>query len=188
MTLSKTDAQLLADTAEDPEAFGEFYRRHAEPLLAYLLYRTRDAHRALDLTAEVFATALDSRTRYSEQRGPARAWLIGIARNVVADSNRSEAAGARARRRLGIEQLVFSDDELERVEELIDAERADLPLAALLADLPEHEREAVKARVVDEQDYADIARREGVSDAVIRKRVSRGLGRLGARLRRDDHA
>ena len=188
MALRKTDAQLLADTAQDAEAFGEFYRRHAEPVLAYLLYRTRDAQRALDLTAEVFAVALEARTRYEAGRAPARAWLLGIARNPVAESNRRRQAGHRARMRLGIEPLAFEDDELARVEELIDLERADLPLTALLADLPEHELEAVRARVIDEEDYSRIAEREGVTGDVIRKRVSRGLERLGSRIRRDDHA
>lgn len=184
----KTDSQLLKETGRDPEAFGEFYRRHAEAVLAYLLYRTRDPHRALDLTAEVFVAALESRSRYRERRGPARAWLFGIARNVVADSNRSFAAGQRARRRLGIEPLAFEDAELERVEELIDLEREELPLSALLADLPEHEHAAVKARVINEEEYSAIASREGVSDEVIRKRVSRGLSRLGGRLGRDGDA
>ena len=186
MALRKTDAQLLADTAQNADAFGEFYRRHAEPVLAYLLYRTGDAHHALDLTAEVFAVALEARGRYEAGRGPARAWLLGIARNLVADSFRRREAGRRARMRLGIEPLAFEDDELARVEELIDLERTELPLTALLADLPDDELEAVRARVIDEEDYSRIAEREGVSGAVIRKRVSRGLGRLGGRLMHGD--
>jgi DNA-directed RNA polymerase specialized sigma24 family protein len=39
-------------------------------------------------------------------------------------------------------------------------------------------REAVKARGVDERDYADIARDLRCSEAVVRKRVSRGLTAL----------
>ena len=40
------------------------------------------------------------------------------------------------------------------------------------------QRTAVLARIVDEGEYADIAVTQGVSEAVVRKRVSRGLAGL----------
>ena len=44
--------------------------------------------------------------------------------------------------------------------------------------LPTDQRTAVLARIVDEGEYADIAVRQGVSEAVVRQRVSRGLAGL----------
>jgi RNA polymerase sigma factor (sigma-70 family) len=61
---------------------------------------------------------------------------------------------------------------LERIEEL------DGTTVELLSGLPPRAREAVKARVVDERDYPDIARDLRCSEAVVRKRVSRGLKAL----------
>src|SRR4051812_17532548 len=49
------DAELLRLTATAPEAFGAFYRRHVQAVLAYSRRRTGSAEIALDLTAEVFA-------------------------------------------------------------------------------------------------------------------------------------
>ena len=49
-------------------------------------------------------------------------------------------------------------------------------------DLPGDQREAVRARVVDERDYPDIAKDLRCSEAVVRKRVSRGWGTLRARM------
>jgi RNA polymerase sigma factor (sigma-70 family) len=180
-----SDHALLAATADDPEAFGYFYRRHVSAVVALLLHRTRDAERALDLTAEVFVAALEGSHRYNPARGPARAWLFGIARNVLADSYRDRAAAERARRRLGLEPLVFEDSELERAEQLIDLDRQGAWFSVLVDDLPESERAAVTARVIQEQDYADIASQQGVSEQAVRQRVSRGLARL-ARLNRGD--
>jgi DNA-directed RNA polymerase specialized sigma24 family protein len=40
------------------------------------------------------------------------------------------------------------------------------------------ERMAVKARVIDERDYADIAADDDSTEATIRQRVSRGLNKL----------
>jgi RNA polymerase sigma-70 factor (ECF subfamily) len=48
----------------------------------------------------------------------------------------------------------------------------------LLASLSADERDAVRARVVAERSYAEIAAELRCSELVVRKRVSRGLGRL----------
>jgi RNA polymerase sigma factor (sigma-70 family) len=52
----------------------------------------------------------------------------------------------------------------------------------LVKTLPSDERHAVNARVVHERSYTDIAEELQCSELVVRKRVSRGLGRLRQRL------
>jgi RNA polymerase sigma-70 factor (ECF subfamily) len=42
-------------------------------------------------------------------------------------------------------------------------------------ELPADQREAVRAHVLEDRDYAEIARSERLSEATVRKRVSRGL-------------
>ncbi len=51
---------------------------------------------------------------------------------------------------------------------------------ALLRRLPPDQARAVRARVIDEQEYAQIARQVQTSESVIRPRVSRGLATLRA--------
>src|ERR671928_142087 len=53
--MPRTDEDLLV--ANTPEAFGEFYDRHARTVLGYFARRTRDPEVAADLTAETFASA-----------------------------------------------------------------------------------------------------------------------------------
>jgi len=48
--------------------------------------------------------------------------------------------------------------------------------------VPADQQEAVRARVIDERDYADIAKDMRCSEAVVRKRVSRALGTLRTQL------
>ena len=72
------------------------------------------------------------------------------------------------------EPLALDDLDVERIEALGDR----LGLAELLAELPEHERQAILARVLEEREYDELAARLGCSALVARKRVSRGLGRL----------
>ena len=80
-------------------------------------------------------------------------------------------------------RLTFSDEALERVEELIDAS-GEVYLDGM-AGLPQAEREAVAARVIEERDYDEIATSTDATEAAVRKRVSRGLAKL-AKLRRGE--
>jgi DNA-directed RNA polymerase specialized sigma24 family protein len=102
---------------------------------------------------------------------------------VLVDSFRRGRVEDRARRRLAMPARELTDEDLERIEELVDA--ASGPAAsALVEGLPEEQREAVLARVVDERDYAEIAAELEVSEAVVRQRVSRGLSTLRRPVRR----
>ncbi len=176
-----SDAELLSATATCPEAYGIFYRRHVTALLRFLTWRTGRAELAADLCAEVFAVALEQCDRYDPERAPARSWLFAIASSRLRDSFRRGQVEDRARRRLGMPARDLTDADIERVEELIDAGRG-LGVERLVEDLPEEQREAVRARVVDERDYSDIAGELKVSQAVVRQRVSRGLATLRSQL------
>jgi RNA polymerase sigma factor (sigma-70 family) len=177
----RSDAELLATTAVEPDAFGVFYRRHVNAILGYLMARTGRADLAADLCAEVFASALEDADRYEPARAPARAWLFAIAGSRLVDSLRRGKVEDSARRRLGMPARVLTDRDLERVEELVDLSRG-LSAEALVADLPEDQRGAVLARIVDERPYGEIAAELHVSEAVVRQRVSRGLAGLRARM------
>ena len=80
-------------------------------------------------------------------------------------------------------RLTYSDEALERVEELLDSEPA--LYTKRTTALPTAEREAVVARVIEERDYDEIAAASGATPAAVRQRVSRGLAKL-ARLGREE--
>src|SRR5262249_18784884 len=129
---------------------------------------------AADLAAETFAVALRAARRYRGDGAPASAWLLGIARNVLLSSWRRERVEDRARRRPGMEPIALDDELLGRIERLGGDERVE----ALLARLTPDQSEAVRARVLGEEDYAGIAARLRCSESVVRQRVSRGLATL----------
>jgi RNA polymerase sigma-70 factor (ECF subfamily) len=180
---ARSDEQLLIATASEPAAFGVFYLRYAEAVLAFFAVRTRQPEVAADLAAETFAAALRSARRFRPQREPAAAWLFAIARNKLVDAVRRGVVADRARRKLSMEPLVVTDDDLERVEALVDLAAGGAgALMALVEALPAAQREAVVARILDERDYPEIARELRCSEAVVRQRVSRGLATLRAQL------
>ncbi|MHB1538775.1 MAG: RNA polymerase sigma factor [Solirubrobacteraceae bacterium] len=175
-----TDAELLAACRAQQEPFAVFYRRHERLVAGWLARRCGGAELAADLLAEVFAAAYLAAPRFRPGAGPAQAWLLGIARHKLLHSLRRARVEASARRRLevdAVELCAASVAALERLE-------ADDPLL-LLEQLPADQREAVRARVLDDLDYGELAARLQVSETVARKRVSRGLGALRRRLQHE---
>ena len=175
---SRTDEDLLQATPDDPEAFGIFYRRHVDAVLAFFRARTGDAELAADLMAETFAAALLAAPRFKRRPEPAAAWLFTIARHKLIDSWRRGKVEDAARRKLGLEPMELDDGGLARVDALVDEERDPQALVDLMNRLPADQREALRLRVLDERDYADIARELSCSEAVIRQRVSRATRSL----------
>jgi len=170
------DAALLRSARRDPAAFGVFYRRHVVAVHAKFMRALGSEQVALDLTAEVFARALERVHGFRGVRPQsAAAWIHAIADRLLLDYRRSGAAADRALRRLAIQPPALSELDA-RLEHLVSERPASLRRA--LARLPERQREAVQLRLVDELSYAEIALRFGISQEATRQHVSRGLRTL----------
>jgi RNA polymerase sigma factor (sigma-70 family) len=171
-----SDEQLLSGTS-DPEGFAEFYRRHERVMLGFFVRATGRGELAVDLAAETFARALESRGSFDGNLGGARAWLFGIARHVLAASLKRGRVEAAARQRLGMEALTVDEQLVRSVEEAA-LGCDDALVEERLLGLSPDQRAAVRARVLEERSYGDIAGELECSEAVVRQRVSRGLSLL----------
>ncbi len=106
--------------------------------------------------AESFAGALLA-VRDSDRPIPDEplAWLLTIARNKLIDSIRHGRVEQAARDRLALAPLEIDDEDIARIEDAA----ASVDVAASIDGLLSADEHAVlKARIVDERDYADIAR------------------------------
>jgi RNA polymerase sigma factor (sigma-70 family) len=174
------EALLAASAAGDADAFAVFYRRHLGLVVGFGVRATGDREAAADLAGEVFATALGACGRYRAQHDSAAPWLIGIAYNKLRESRRRGRVQDGVRRRLRMRPLDLDADDLDRVEALASA--ADSAVLAAVEALPAAERDAVRARIVEERDYRELAVALHCSESVVRQRVSRGLARVRARV------
>jgi RNA polymerase sigma factor (sigma-70 family) len=173
----ESDADLMRAARVDADAFGQIYERYSPRVFDFHVRRCRDEDAALDLTAETFAQAWLSRRSFRDLAGgSAGPWLFAIARNVLSRSVRTQRLEREACRRLGV---------LERLDQLPSSSVPDESwlegLDDFFAELPAEYREAISMRVVDEQDYGEIAKRTGMSRGLARVRVHRGLEALRAR-------
>jgi len=180
----RDDTALLAARDGAGEAFAVFYRRHLDVVLRLCARRGLNAAEAADVTAETFVAALRDRRRYRPGVGSARSWLLGIASHKLADHGRRRARDRRVLLELGFEPIELSVRDYADYAELLAQEGAASAEDAL-AELPDGQRAAVHARVVDGESYEAIARELSVSETVARQRVSRGLAALRMKLEKE---
>jgi RNA polymerase sigma factor (sigma-70 family) len=168
-----TDAELLAACHAEEEPFAVFYRRHERLIATWLMRRCNCPEAVADLIAEVFAAAYIAAPRYRPEPSPAEAWLLGIARNKLLRSMRRARIEASARKLLEISAIELSEASTHSLRELDSSD----PLE-LLDTLPDDQREAVEARILEDLEYRELATRLSITPDVARKRVSRGLRNL----------
>jgi RNA polymerase sigma factor (sigma-70 family) len=176
---ARQPTSALREAQERPEVFEAFYREHAQALFVFLARRSLDPQTALELTAETFATAFARRRQFrGRTEAEAAGWLYQIARNLMGKHHRNGVIRRRALERLGMTVPSFSDDDLERVEQLAGLDRIRRSVREEFDSLPPKQRDAVSLRVVDELPYPEVADRLGISEQTARARVSRGLRTL----------
>jgi RNA polymerase sigma factor (sigma-70 family) len=172
---------VLGRSTEDAEAFRDFYVANAQRVVVFFTRRTLDAEVALDLTGETFAVALQRRRQFRGRTdAEAEAWLFAIARSQLAHFWRRGVAERKALQQVGLDPPSIAQSELERIEELAGLPELRDRVQRAVAGLRPQQAYVILQRIVAEREYDDLARELGVSQEVVRARVSRGLRTLAA--------
>lgn len=162
-------------TGPDPAAvFGRLFDELAPALHRYLARRVGGTI-ADDLVADTFVTALDRRHSYDPARAGVRAWLYGIAGNLLRHHVRDELRALRATARLGQDPAAMdgTDGPEHRVPERLDAQRRVAKLAAALAVLSADDREVLLLTSWAGLSPTEIAEALGVPAGTVRSRLHR---------------
>lgn len=163
--------------ATDPEIFEAFYREHVEAIQGFVARRIGDRDRAADLTAEIFLAAIGAARRYRPGRGNPKAWLYGIAQNVVSiDRRRAGREHARDARLRG--SALLDEGDGAEIEARIDAGREQRRLYEAMDQLSESERAVLELVAIDELSLAEAAAAAGVRPVTARVRLHRARRKL----------
>ncbi len=146
-----------------PDRVEELYQEHAGSVLSYLTRRC-PPDTAHDLLQEIFLQVLRHRERTESVITP-RAWLFGVARNVLARHYRDREI---------LHEAVTS--ELEAPAEREDA-RLPVMREAILR-LPEEMRETLELRLSQELSYEEIAAVLEIPLGTVRSRLHAAVRRL----------
>ncbi len=156
--------------------FERLYAEHAEPLLAFLVYRTGDRVLAEDLLADTFERVLRTRSRFDPRRASEKTWIYTIALNLLRDHARRNAIGERAQERV-LAGVGGRGDEpgFSFVEDRDIVRRALLVLTA-------EERDVIALRYGADLTCPEIARLRKEKLTTVEGRVYRALRKLKAEL------
>ncbi|WP_425555862.1 ECF subfamily RNA polymerase sigma factor, BldN family [Kitasatospora nipponensis] len=163
--------------AGESEAFGRLYDHYCDTVYRYIYYRVGSRATAEDLTSETFLRALRRIGTFTWQGRDFGAWLVTIARNLVADHFKS----SRFRLEVTTGEMLDSN-ECERSPE--DSVLESLSNAALLdavRRLNPQQQECVTLRFLQGLSVAETARIMGKNEGAIKTlqyRAVRTLARL----------
>ncbi|GAA2931295.1 sigma-70 family RNA polymerase sigma factor [Streptomyces thioluteus] len=164
-----TDEELLARSGTDASAFEPLVERHSAALHGYFARRAPGA--ADDLLSEAWLRAYAGRGTYDAARGPVRAWLFGVARNVL-------AAHWRGQERPAALPEETSSDPWHAVDRRLDAAAVAPLMRRTLAELPAVERELLLLIAWEQLSPTEAAVVVGIPAGTARSRLHRARTRL----------
>ena len=166
------ELRASARAGREVDAFEALYLRNRTAVFSYVRSRSVSDDEAAELTAVTFERALRAYGRFRAAGGGEAAWLLRIARNAAIDDARQ-----RSRRR---------DRSLDDVDVAAAGSRAqaganledDVALRALVAALPERQRDAVRLRYGAGLTAREIGMVIGLSEEATQKQLERALQAL----------
>jgi RNA polymerase sigma-70 factor (ECF subfamily) len=163
----------------DADAFGQLYDRYVDVVYRYIQYRVANSTLAEDLTSETFLRALRRITSYTWQGRDFGAWLVTIARNLIADHFKS----GRYRMEVATSDLVEAgaDRSQEGPENEVLAGLTNAALLEAVKQLNAEQQECIALRFLQGMSVAETAQIMGKNEGAIKAlqyRAVKSLSRL----------
>lgn len=177
-----TDEQLAAKArAGDTNAMEELYLRYRQPVFRIVYRSTRNIDEAEDIVQEVFLKAFERLHTFREQ-SRFSTWLMRIALNLCTDRARMRHRRQELLEREADHKLAWSHphppDPLETTHQNAFHEA----FYTALNQLPDHHRQLIILRDLEEMEYEQIAEILGTSVGAVKLRVMRARRAFKAKL------
>ncbi|MER6597625.1 RNA polymerase sigma factor [Streptomyces parvus] len=175
----RDDADVIAQSLDEPELFAGLYDRHAPDIHRYAARRLGEGA-ADDITAETFLIAFRTRARYDTAHRLARPWLYGIAANLIGKHRRTEVRALKALARTGHDPVAasWSDRSDDRI-------AVQAPLAGALASLSPGDRHVLLLVAWADLGYQEVAEALRIPLGTVRSRLNRARRKVRAALSTD---
>lgn len=167
--------------AGETEAFGRLYDHYSDTVYRYIYYRVGGKATAEDLTSETFLRALRRIGTFTWQGRDFGAWLVTIARNLVADHFKS----SRFRLEVTTGEMLDANEVEPSPEDCVLEALSNESLLRAVRKLNPQQQECVTLRFLQGLSVAETARIMGKNEGAIKTLQYRAVRTL-ARLLPDD--
>ncbi|MGH7904552.1 MAG: RNA polymerase sigma factor [Candidatus Dormibacteraceae bacterium] len=157
--------------------FEDLYRDYLNRIYAYVRAQVGAAAEAEDVTAQAFMNAYRAYDRFQPLAETPSAWLFRIARNAALDHHRRAQVQARVGRALAAEPEPSADPAALAEERIRYRD-----LMAIVATLPERQREVVSLRHAGGFSFREVGELMGCTEDAAKMLHHRALRALRARL------
>ncbi|MER5997135.1 RNA polymerase sigma factor [Nonomuraea angiospora] len=168
-----------ANVLDDADGFAAVFGAHFGEIHTYVAQRLGPDH-AEDVVAETFLTAFRKRAQYDPARANVRAWLYGIATNLIGKHRRLEARTLRALGRCAPDPE--SPGHEDSVARRVSAQSLRPELAAALAELDRRDRDVLLLVALAGLSHDEIATALGIPYGTVGSRLNRARKKLRALL------
>ncbi|MBA2313005.1 MAG: sigma-70 family RNA polymerase sigma factor [Actinobacteria bacterium] len=158
--MSFSEEQLLARIS-DPGVFEELYERHVGKVTTFATRRSSTPHEVPDLVAAVWLEVISCAGSFDPRKGHALPWILGVAANLTASTERRRAREREALDRLG-RQPQLDSQAVVALEEKLDALAATRHALSVLQQLPVSERLVAELVLVEGLQPHDAAKALGI--------------------------
>ncbi|WP_329219958.1 sigma-70 family RNA polymerase sigma factor [Streptomyces sp. NBC_01485] len=177
-----SDSARMMDLVEraqagEAEAFGRLYDQYSDTVYRYIYYRVGGKATAEDLTSETFLRALRRIGTFTWQGRDFGAWLVTIARNLVADHFKS----SRFRLEVTTGEMLDANEVARSPEDSVLESLSNAALLDAVRRLNPQQQECVTLRFLQGLSVAETARVMGKNEGAIKTlqyRAVRTLARL----------
>ncbi len=159
----------------DEAALAELYDRLSPLAYGLSLRMAGDTLIAQDAVQEGFLRVWRGARGFDRKRGPARAWVLRIVRNVTIDQLRSRAVRERSELRAAAEPQAAG---APRPDDLALRAETRAALRDGLACLPDEQRRMIEIAYFEGLSHSEIAERENLPLGTVKTRIRDGVLRL----------
>lgn len=176
------EALVLRARDGDYDAFEALFERHRQLVYRFAYQMTQRRDDAEDMVQEAFVRAYQNLHRYRDE-AKFTTWLLRIVSNLCTDQARmsQRRTGLEQREASGALEWMTTGDFENPVENLEQDRRREVLRKAIMA-LPEHHRQMIVMRDLEERDYNDIAAILGCTVGGAKLRVLRARRALRDRI------
>jgi RNA polymerase sigma factor (sigma-70 family) len=181
------DAAAHPDSPEDggPNTVVRLFKSQSRRLVGFLTHKLHNDDDAQDASQEVFLKLWKQEKR-GQLRAEASAYMFSAARSVAVDCERRRQSH-RADQMLDLqdgELAEFPDSQLAPADDVQHWRQAIAALVSILGDLPEKTQRVFMLYHLENLNYADIARRLGMSERSVERHMARAFSHCRERLER----